>query len=134
MTESLAPSDNFMIPGNESMVLDTIARDAARVQVASALTLLVGIFQVRCVVLTVLGCCTLGPYIFPIILDNVDKNILSITLLLNCGKKVVVLLRFYENYGKIVPFLQRFSKYHSNTMIKSSCMEYTRYLQCTHWT
>lgn len=46
VTESLAPSDNFMIPGNESMVLDTIARDAARVQVASALTLLVGIFQI----------------------------------------------------------------------------------------
>ncbi|XP_040264601.1 solute carrier family 26 member 6 [Bufo bufo] len=45
VTESLAPSDNFMIPGNESMI-DTVARDAARVQVASALTLLVGIFQI----------------------------------------------------------------------------------------
>ncbi|CAJ0962346.1 unnamed protein product [Ranitomeya imitator] len=45
VTESLAPSDNFMIPVNESMVLDTVARDAARIQVATALTLLVGIFQ-----------------------------------------------------------------------------------------
>ncbi|XP_069592438.1 solute carrier family 26 member 6-like isoform X2 [Ranitomeya imitator] len=46
VTESLAPSDNFMIPVNESMVLDTVARDAARIQVATALTLLVGIFQI----------------------------------------------------------------------------------------
>ncbi|KAG9483446.1 hypothetical protein GDO78_009391 [Eleutherodactylus coqui] len=46
VTESLAPSDNFMIPVNESMIVDTVARDAARVQVASALTLLVGIFQI----------------------------------------------------------------------------------------
>ncbi|XP_075687856.1 solute carrier family 26 member 6 isoform X1 [Rhinoderma darwinii] len=46
VTESLAPSDNFMIPVNDSMVVDTVARDAVRVQVASALTLLVGIFQI----------------------------------------------------------------------------------------
>ncbi|XP_040214875.1 solute carrier family 26 member 6-like [Rana temporaria] len=45
VTESLAPSDSFLIPGNDSMV-DEEARDAARVQVASALTLLVGIFQI----------------------------------------------------------------------------------------
>ncbi|XP_071982932.1 solute carrier family 26 member 6-like isoform X2 [Engystomops pustulosus] len=44
VTESLAPSENFLMPGNDSMI-DTVARDAARVQVASALTLLVGIFQ-----------------------------------------------------------------------------------------
>ncbi|XP_069822869.1 solute carrier family 26 member 6 [Dendropsophus ebraccatus] len=46
VTESLAPSDKYMMQGNESMILDTVARDAARVQVASALTLLVGIFQI----------------------------------------------------------------------------------------
>ncbi|KAM4022957.1 solute carrier family 26 member 6-like [Anomaloglossus baeobatrachus] len=46
VTESLAPSDDFMIPVNESLVLDTVARDAARIQVATALTLLVGIFQI----------------------------------------------------------------------------------------
>ncbi|XP_056380781.1 solute carrier family 26 member 6-like isoform X2 [Hyla sarda] len=46
VTESLAPSDNYMMPGNDSMILDTVARDADRVQVASALTLLVGIFQI----------------------------------------------------------------------------------------
>ncbi|XP_063797222.1 solute carrier family 26 member 6-like isoform X2 [Pseudophryne corroboree] len=45
VTESLAPSENFMIPGNESMI-DTEARDAARVEVAAALMLLVGIFQI----------------------------------------------------------------------------------------
>lgn len=45
VTESLAPSDNFFLPGNDSIV-DEEARDAARVQVASALTLLVGIFQI----------------------------------------------------------------------------------------
>ncbi|XP_072276672.1 solute carrier family 26 member 6-like [Pyxicephalus adspersus] len=45
VTESLAPSDDFKIPGNETMV-DEVARDAARVQVAAALTLLVGIFQI----------------------------------------------------------------------------------------
>ncbi|KAG8557305.1 hypothetical protein GDO81_018403 [Engystomops pustulosus] len=45
VTESLAPSENFLMPGNDSMI-DTVARDAARVQVASALTLLVGIFQI----------------------------------------------------------------------------------------
>ncbi|XP_018425158.1 PREDICTED: solute carrier family 26 member 6-like [Nanorana parkeri] len=45
VTESLAPSDNFILPGNESWV-DEAARDAVRVQVASSLTLLVGIFQI----------------------------------------------------------------------------------------
>ncbi|XP_075039703.1 solute carrier family 26 member 6-like isoform X2 [Mixophyes fleayi] len=45
VTESLAPSEDFLIPGNES-VTDIAARDAARVEVASALMLLVGIFQI----------------------------------------------------------------------------------------
>ncbi|CAI9534915.1 unnamed protein product, partial [Staurois parvus] len=45
VTESLAPSDSFLLPGNDSKV-DEEERDAARVQVASALTLLVGIFQI----------------------------------------------------------------------------------------
>ncbi|KAM5147885.1 solute carrier family 26 member 6-like isoform 2-T2 [Mantella aurantiaca] len=45
VTESLAPSDDFILPGNVSVV-DEEARDAVRVQVASSLTLLVGIFQI----------------------------------------------------------------------------------------
>ncbi|KAM8930809.1 solute carrier family 26 member 6-like [Pelodytes ibericus] len=44
VTESMAPNENFLLPGNES-VIDTVARDQARVEVASALSLLVGIFQ-----------------------------------------------------------------------------------------
>ncbi|KAM3915531.1 solute carrier family 26 member 6-like [Leptodactylus fuscus] len=45
VTESLVPSEDFMTSQNDSNI-DTEARDAARVQVASALTLLVGIFQI----------------------------------------------------------------------------------------
>ncbi|KAM4721905.1 solute carrier family 26 member 6-like [Rhinophrynus dorsalis] len=45
VTESLVPTENFMLPGNESIV-DIVARDNARVEVASALTLLAGIFQI----------------------------------------------------------------------------------------
>ncbi|XP_075430643.1 solute carrier family 26 member 6-like [Ascaphus truei] len=45
VTESLAPTENFMLPGNESLI-DTVARDHARVEVASAITFLVGLFQV----------------------------------------------------------------------------------------
>ncbi|KAM9324409.1 solute carrier family 26 member 6-like [Gastrophryne carolinensis] len=44
VTESLVPSENY-IQGNGSIV-DTVAMDAARVQVASSLTLLVGLFQI----------------------------------------------------------------------------------------
>ncbi|XP_063282294.1 solute carrier family 26 member 6-like isoform X2 [Pelobates fuscus] len=44
VTESLAPNEKFMLPGNES-IIDTEARDHARVEAASALSLLIGIFQ-----------------------------------------------------------------------------------------
>ncbi|XP_029453377.1 solute carrier family 26 member 6-like [Rhinatrema bivittatum] len=44
VTESLAPNQDFMLPGNGTL-LDTAARDKARVELASALTFLVGIFQ-----------------------------------------------------------------------------------------
>ncbi|XP_068107626.1 solute carrier family 26 member 6-like [Hyperolius riggenbachi] len=45
VTESLAPTDNYILTANGSAI-DIGARDAARVQVASALTVLVGIFQI----------------------------------------------------------------------------------------
>ncbi|KAM4652692.1 solute carrier family 26 member 6-like isoform 1-T1 [Discoglossus pictus] len=45
VTESLVPNDHFVIPGNESLI-DEVARDQARVEVASALTFLVGLFQI----------------------------------------------------------------------------------------
>ncbi|XP_040264600.1 solute carrier family 26 member 6-like [Bufo bufo] len=44
ITESLVPNDNFMLPGNET-VIDTVARDKARAEVVAAITLLVGLFQ-----------------------------------------------------------------------------------------
>ncbi|XP_044536495.1 solute carrier family 26 member 6 [Gracilinanus agilis] len=44
VTEALVPSDSFMGPGNSSV--NVSARDAARVEVASALSLLVGVFQI----------------------------------------------------------------------------------------
>ncbi|XP_041802711.1 solute carrier family 26 member 6 [Chelmon rostratus] len=46
--ERLAPDSNFMITDNvtNSSVLDTISRDAARVQVAAAVTFMSGIFQI----------------------------------------------------------------------------------------
>ncbi|KAG9483443.1 hypothetical protein GDO78_009390, partial [Eleutherodactylus coqui] len=43
VTESLAPNENFILPGNET--IDTIARDRARVEYMAAITLLVGLFQ-----------------------------------------------------------------------------------------
>ncbi|OCT85840.1 anion exchanger SLC26A6 isoform X1 [Xenopus laevis] len=45
VTESLVPSENYRLPGNES-VIDIAARDNDRVEVASALTFLVGLFQI----------------------------------------------------------------------------------------
>ncbi|XP_053325601.1 solute carrier family 26 member 6-like [Spea bombifrons] len=45
VTESLAPNENFLLPGNDS-VIDIVARDQARVEAASALSLLIGIFQI----------------------------------------------------------------------------------------
>ncbi|KAG8435936.1 hypothetical protein GDO86_007148 [Hymenochirus boettgeri] len=45
VTESLAPTENFVSLENGTAI-DTAARDHARVEVASALTLLVGIFQI----------------------------------------------------------------------------------------
>ncbi|XP_056661070.1 solute carrier family 26 member 6 isoform X2 [Monodelphis domestica] len=44
VTEALVPSDSFLGPGNSSV--NVSARDAARVEVASALSLLVGVFQI----------------------------------------------------------------------------------------
>ncbi|XP_075687868.1 solute carrier family 26 member 6-like isoform X2 [Rhinoderma darwinii] len=44
VTESLVPNDNFILPGNET-VIDTVARDKARVELVAAITLLVGLFQ-----------------------------------------------------------------------------------------
>ncbi|XP_029457148.1 solute carrier family 26 member 6-like isoform X2 [Rhinatrema bivittatum] len=45
VTESLAPNENFMLPGNGTS-LDVEARDKARVQLAVALSFLSGLFQV----------------------------------------------------------------------------------------
>ncbi|MEE6502240.1 hypothetical protein FKM82_004450 [Ascaphus truei] len=45
VTESLVPNENFMLPGNETLV-NTTARDKARVELAAAMSLLVGLFQV----------------------------------------------------------------------------------------
>ncbi|XP_078518526.1 solute carrier family 26 member 6-like [Lissotriton helveticus] len=45
VTESLAPNDNFMVPGNETLI-DVVARDVTRVKVMCAVTLLTAIFQV----------------------------------------------------------------------------------------
>ncbi|XP_075039701.1 solute carrier family 26 member 6-like [Mixophyes fleayi] len=45
VTESLVPNDNFILSANET-IIDTVARDKARVEVVAALTLLVGLFQV----------------------------------------------------------------------------------------
>ncbi|XP_030063663.1 solute carrier family 26 member 6 [Microcaecilia unicolor] len=44
VTESLAPNQDFILPGNGTL-LDTAARNKARVELASALTFLVGLFQ-----------------------------------------------------------------------------------------
>ncbi|XP_036593646.1 solute carrier family 26 member 6 isoform X2 [Trichosurus vulpecula] len=44
VTEALVPNDAFLVPGNDTV--DMTARDAERVKVASALSLLVGAFQV----------------------------------------------------------------------------------------
>ncbi|XP_071982934.1 solute carrier family 26 member 6-like [Engystomops pustulosus] len=44
VTESLVPNDNFILPGNET-IIDTVARDKARVELVAAITLLVGLFQ-----------------------------------------------------------------------------------------
>ncbi|OCT83375.1 hypothetical protein XELAEV_18025916mg [Xenopus laevis] len=46
VTESLVPNDNFILPGNDSLLVDTVARDKARVEVVAAMTLLVGLFQI----------------------------------------------------------------------------------------
>ncbi|XP_012817139.1 solute carrier family 26 member 6-like isoform X1 [Xenopus tropicalis] len=46
VTESLVPNDNFILPGNDSLHIDTVARDKARVEVVAAMTLLVGLFQI----------------------------------------------------------------------------------------
>ncbi|MEE6502237.1 hypothetical protein FKM82_004450 [Ascaphus truei] len=46
VTESLVPNENFMLPGNETLV-NTTARDKARVELAAAMSLLVGLFQVK---------------------------------------------------------------------------------------
>ncbi len=46
VSERLAPDDHFLTNGtNGSVVMDTEARDAQRVKVAAATTLLCGIFQ-----------------------------------------------------------------------------------------
>ncbi|XP_069592443.1 solute carrier family 26 member 6-like isoform X2 [Ranitomeya imitator] len=44
VTESLVPNDNFVIGINET-VIDTVARDKARVELVAAMTLMVGLFQ-----------------------------------------------------------------------------------------
>ncbi|XP_073501006.1 solute carrier family 26 member 6-like [Phyllobates terribilis] len=44
VTESLVPNDNFMSGINET-VIDTVARDKARVELVAAMTLMVGLFQ-----------------------------------------------------------------------------------------
>ncbi|XP_053324878.1 solute carrier family 26 member 6-like [Spea bombifrons] len=45
VTETLVPNDNFILPGNDT-IIDTTARDQARVELVAAITLLVGLFQV----------------------------------------------------------------------------------------
>ncbi|KAJ1110951.1 hypothetical protein NDU88_008297 [Pleurodeles waltl] len=45
VTESLAPNEEFLVPGNETLI-DAVARDAARVKVMCAVTFLTAIFQV----------------------------------------------------------------------------------------
>ncbi|XP_069062328.1 solute carrier family 26 member 6-like [Pleurodeles waltl] len=45
LTESLVPNENFLLPGNGT-VFDTVARDKARVELAVAMTFLVGIIQI----------------------------------------------------------------------------------------
>ncbi|KAM4022958.1 solute carrier family 26 member 6-like [Anomaloglossus baeobatrachus] len=44
VTESLVPNDNFISGINET-VIDTVARDKARVELVAAITLMVGLFQ-----------------------------------------------------------------------------------------
>lgn len=47
VTERLAPDSNFIVNGtNGTEIVDTVGRDASRVQIACSLTLLTGIFQV----------------------------------------------------------------------------------------
>lgn len=47
VTERLAPSSNYIINGtNGTESVDTAARDAYRVQIACALSVLTGLFQV----------------------------------------------------------------------------------------
>lgn len=47
VTERLAPDSNFIMNGtNGTESVDTVGRDAYRVQIACSLTLLTGIFQV----------------------------------------------------------------------------------------
>ncbi|KAM5147886.1 solute carrier family 26 member 6-like [Mantella aurantiaca] len=45
VTESLVPNDNFLLPGNDT-IIDIAARDTARVELVAAMTLLVGLFQI----------------------------------------------------------------------------------------
>ncbi|XP_072276678.1 solute carrier family 26 member 6-like isoform X2 [Pyxicephalus adspersus] len=45
VTESFVPNDNFILPGNDT-IIDIVARDKARVEVVAAMTLLVGLFQI----------------------------------------------------------------------------------------
>ncbi|KAM4652687.1 solute carrier family 26 member 6-like isoform 1-T2 [Discoglossus pictus] len=45
VTESLAPNDKFMSPENTTFI-NTVARDKARVELATALSFLVGLFQI----------------------------------------------------------------------------------------
>ncbi|XP_026188313.1 solute carrier family 26 member 6-like isoform X2 [Mastacembelus armatus] len=46
VTQRLAPEQNFIVNGTNGSKVDTEARDAARVQIACALALLTGIFQI----------------------------------------------------------------------------------------
>ncbi|XP_068108800.1 solute carrier family 26 member 6-like isoform X3 [Hyperolius riggenbachi] len=45
VTESLVPNDNFILPGNDT-IIDIAARDKARVELVAAITILVGLFQI----------------------------------------------------------------------------------------
>ena len=49
VADRLAPDSDFMIWDNvtNSSIVDTMSRDAARVQVAAAVTFLSGVFQVN---------------------------------------------------------------------------------------
>lgn len=49
VTERLAPDSNFMEPSgvNDTLILNVTLRDAERVRVAAAVTVLSGLFQVR---------------------------------------------------------------------------------------